>query len=99
LVDASVLVEWRAGKQSALAADLDSPVLPLEDADALACEGQSLRTGLDEVAHSFEVNDQVAGHRRLRDAKAGRPSPRGFPMQEKTPDGQDDVPELQQSLR
>src|SRR6266446_3747489 len=48
LDDASVLVEWRAGKQSALAADLDSPVLPLEDADALACEGQSLPTGLDE---------------------------------------------------
>jgi hypothetical protein len=43
LVDASVLVEWRVGKQSALAADLDSPVVPLEDADALAREGAEPR--------------------------------------------------------
>src|SRR6267143_3220608 len=48
LVDASVLVEWRVGKQSALAADLDPPVVPLEDADARAREGQSLGTWLDE---------------------------------------------------
>src|SRR6266404_476828 len=38
---------------------------PTRRRDALACEGQSLRTGLDEVAHSFEVDDQVAGHRPL----------------------------------
>jgi len=50
LVDASVLVERRGGKQSALAADLDSPVIPLEDADALAREGQGLGTWLDEIA-------------------------------------------------
>src|SRR5712692_8107717 len=65
LVDAAVLVEWRAGKQLAFAADLDSPVLPLEDADALAREGQRLGAWLDEIAHSLEVDDQVAGHRPL----------------------------------
>src|SRR5512132_283248 len=39
LVDASVLVERRVRKRSALAADVDSAVLLLEDAHALAREG------------------------------------------------------------
>src|SRR6266478_3694057 len=65
LVDASVLVERRGGKQSTLAADLDSTVLPLEYADALAPEGQSLGTWLDQIGDSLEVDDQVAGHRPL----------------------------------
>ena len=59
LVDAAVLVEGRVGKQLALAADLDSPVLPLEDADPLAAEAQSLGTWLDEIGDSLESASAV----------------------------------------
>jgi hypothetical protein len=60
LVDAGVLVEPPGGKWLALAAEFDSPVLPLEDADALTREGQSVGPWLDEPGHSPEVDDQLS---------------------------------------
>src|SRR5216684_7274458 len=57
LVDATAFVERRERKKPVLAADLDSTVLPLVDADALARERQRVGAWLDEIADPLEMDD------------------------------------------